>query len=175
MHAALTSWGRFTSPDWNPEVAGVGLKFLQGAGIRGLGCVEFKRDARNGRLVLIECNHRLTAATELLRAAGADLALFSYNRLLGRPTPPMEPYRLGISFWVPGVDLRAMLAYRRAGELSARAWARSVIGRQRFPVASIDDARPLAGAIARRLRRAPTSIAKRRGAGRAKHRSDPSS
>ena len=73
--------------DRNPEVAELGLRFFQGVGLRGLANVEFKRDARDGRLKLIECNHRFTAPTGLLRAAGMDLPLFVYNRLTGRPLP----------------------------------------------------------------------------------------
>ena len=107
--------------------------------------------------MLIECNHRFTAATELLRVAGADLAMFTYNRLLGRPTPPIEPYRGDVALWVPAVDLRAMLAYRRAGELTAAAWAASVVRRQRFPVASLGDPGPIAATFANKVRRAPVS------------------
>jgi len=144
--------GTFHVTDWNPEVAESGLRFLGAAGVRGLACVEFKRDARTGELVLIECNHRFTAATGLVRAAGADLALFTYNRLLGRPTLAMEPYRLGVSLWVPRTDARALLAYRRANELTAGRWLASLATLPRLPVASLRDPGPLAGTVAQKLR-----------------------
>jgi D-aspartate ligase len=144
--------GCFHATDWNPEAAELGLRFFEGVGLRGLGNVEFKRDARDGRLKLIECNHRFTAATGLLRAAGADLPLFVYNRLLERPLPQIEGYRTGLTMWYPMRDLRAFLAYRRQGELSTFAWLRSIIGRHHYPVTSASDPRP---ALVNQLRLLP--------------------
>ena len=141
--------GCFHVTDWNPEVAEVGLRFFQGVGLRGLGNVEFKRDARDGRLKLIECNHRLTAATGLLRAAGLDLPLFVYNRLLDRPLPQVERYRRGFTMWYPTRDVRAFVAYRRQGQISRLAWVRTVLRRHHLPVASLADPRP---ALAHHLR-----------------------
>ena len=62
----------------------LGLAFLRGAGVRGLANVEFKRDERDGRLKLIECNYRFTAPNEQFRRAGMDLALFVVQPA-GRP------------------------------------------------------------------------------------------
>jgi D-aspartate ligase len=134
--------GCFHVTDWNPEAAELGLRFFEGVGLRGLGNVEFKRDARDGRLKLIECNHRFTAATGLLREAGADLPLFVYNRLVGRPLPRIDGYRTGLTMWYPMRDLRALIAYRRHGEMSLFRWLRSVVGRHHYPVASISDPGP---------------------------------
>lgn len=133
--------GCFHVTDWNPEVAELGLRFFQGVGLRGLGNVEFKRDARDGRLKLIECNHRLTAATGLLRAAGLDLPLVVYNQLLDRPQPKVD-YRRGLTLWYPTRDVRAFVAYRRHDQISLRTWLRSVVRRHHLPVASLVDPRP---------------------------------
>ena len=113
QHPIWFGSGCFHATDRNPEAAELGLRFFEGVGLRGLGNVEFKRDARDGRLKLIECNHRFTAATGLLRAAGLDLPLFVYNRLTGRPLPPVDGYRPGMTMWYPMRDLRAFAAYRR--------------------------------------------------------------
>lgn len=145
--------GCFHVTDWNPEVAELGLRFLQGAGVRGLACVEFKRDVRDGRLKLIECNHRFTAATEQLRVAGADVALLTYNRLVGIEGPTIDGYRTGVGYWFPLRDARAFLEYRSQGELTFGQWARSLIRRQCFPVASLDDPLPSIAQSARRLGR----------------------
>jgi predicted ATP-grasp superfamily ATP-dependent carboligase len=135
--------GCFHATDRNPEVAELGLRFFEGVGLRGLGNVEFKRDARDGRLKLIECNHRFTAATGLMRAAGLDLPLFVYNRLTGRPLPPVDEYRPGQTMWYPMRDLRAFAAYRRHGEISLLSWLRSIMRRHHYPVASLSDPRPV--------------------------------
>ena len=141
--------GCFHATDWNPEAAEIGLRFFKGVGVRGLANVEFKRDARDGRLKLIECNHRFTAATGLLRAAGADLPLFVYNKLMDRPLPRIEGYRTDMTMWYPMRDVRAFLAYRRHGEISTLKWARSLVGSHHFPVASTSDMRP---AVAQSMR-----------------------
>lgn len=143
--------GCYHVTDWNPDVAELGLRFFQGVGVRGLACVEFKRDPRDDGLKLIECNQRLTAATELLTAAGMDLPLFTYNRLLGRPTPPVDSYRRGLHLWHPRADARAFLVYRRAGELTLGRWVASLIGPRRFGTASATDPLPAVGTVAHRV------------------------
>jgi predicted ATP-grasp superfamily ATP-dependent carboligase len=153
--------GTFHHSDWNPEVAEAGLSFFRGIGLRGLGCVEFKRDERDDRLKLIECNHRFTAADALQRACGLELGLLAYERALGRAGEPPGEYRRGVGLWFPFEDLRALLAYRRTGELSIGAWLRSLARPLRLPVASLRDPLPgLLGAL-RRIGRAAASILRR--------------
>jgi D-aspartate ligase len=144
--------GCYHVTDWHPEVAELGLRFLQEAGARGLACVEFKRDARDGSLKLIECNHRFTAANELLRAAGMDLALFAYNRLVGRTLPRVDGYRSGVYLWHPIEDIRAFRQYRRQGELTTAAWLRSLLHRPRFPLLRLEDPLPSAAGMASTFR-----------------------
>jgi predicted ATP-grasp superfamily ATP-dependent carboligase len=143
QHPIWFGSGCFHTTDWNPEAAELGLRFFEGVGLRGLGNVEFKRDERDGRLKLIECNHRFTAATGLLRAAGVDLPLFVYNKLTDRPLPPMEGYRTGMTMWYPTRDVRAFAAYRRKGEITTISWLLSIMRRHHFPVASLSDPRPV--------------------------------
>lgn len=155
--------GTYHRSDWNPEVAEMGLRFFHGIGLRGLGCVEFKRDERDGRLKLIECNHRFTAADALQRACGLNLGLLAYERALGRPGDPPGEYRRGVGLWFPVEDMRAFLAYRRRGELSLLAWLRGLAGPLRFPEGSMRDPFPSfvsalrrPGRALRRMGQAPT-------------------
>lgn len=156
--------GCYHVTDWNPEVAELGLRFFQGVGLRGLAFAEFKRDARDGQLKLIECNHRFLSIMELPIAAGFDLPLFTYNRVLGRPTPPVDWYRRGVHYWWAVADFRAFLAYRRAGELSFPRWIASLLHRQTFQIASLDDPGPLIGMFAYRLVRFARKRLRRQGA-----------
>jgi D-aspartate ligase len=135
------------------ELAELGRAFMRKVGVRGLANVEFKRDARDGRLKLIECNHRFTAPNEQFRIAGIDIALFTYCRLARRPTPVVDHYRAGVRLWHPGTDARAFLALRRRGELSLPAWLRSVARPQHFPLFRWDDPQPSLGLHAVRARR----------------------
>lgn len=145
--------GTYHLTEWNPEVAELGLRFFRGAGLRGLVNVEFKRDSRDGELKLIECNHRFTATTELLRRCGADLPLFVYNRAVGLAAPDPSSYRRGVGFWYPLRDARSFLQYRRIGELGLRDWVGSLLHPQRFPLASFEDPLPSLAALGRRGRR----------------------
>jgi predicted ATP-grasp superfamily ATP-dependent carboligase len=135
-----------------PEVAEMGLRFLRGVGMRGLGVVEFKRDPRDGVLKLIECNHRFTLGTEIVRRAGVDLGLVAYLDAVGTPPEPITSYRPGVREWSPLNDTRACLALRAAGELSAAQWVRSVLHRQHFQLWSWRDPYPSVRRAARRVR-----------------------
>ena len=153
--------GCFHETRWIPEVAELGLAFFQRVGVRGLANVEFKRDARDGELKLIECNHRFTASMALIHASGCDMALFTYNRLLGRPLPRAWPYRERHVLWCPREDVRAFRHYRRSGELSTATWMRSLVRPMHFRVASWRDPAPVVEAVAR----AAVSRARRVGRG----------
>jgi predicted ATP-grasp superfamily ATP-dependent carboligase len=136
-----------------PEARELGLRLFRNAGLRGLGNVEFKRDARDGQLKLIECNLRLTAADPMIRAGGLDLPYLLYERARGRSGPPMSPHGRATGQWHPAKDVRAFLEYHRAGELTARAWGRSLIHPMSLPLFSLTDLGPSLGNIAASPRR----------------------
>jgi D-aspartate ligase len=127
---------------WDDEVAATALRFFRGVGLRGIANVEFKRDARDGKLTLIECNYRLTAVNELLRTAGLDLALLAYNRVTGAPDPPLARVPDNLYMWYPIEDTRAFLRLRRSSRLRLFEWLRGLLHRQRFPVFRLDDPLP---------------------------------
>lgn len=155
--------------DWIPEVRDVGLRLLTYAEHAGLGNVEFKLDERDGRLKVIECNARFTAANALLAASGYDLATFVYDRVVGRPGPSLQgkPYKQGLRMWYPGRDTMAFFELRRTRGLTLGSWSRSLMHRQVFPYFRWYDPLPTLGSfvgIPRRLadfleRRAPTRAA----------------
>jgi predicted ATP-grasp superfamily ATP-dependent carboligase len=126
--------GCYHLTEWNAEVAELGLRFARAAGLRGLVNVEFKRDARDEELKLIECNPRFTAANVAVRASGIDLARLAYNRLLGLPPPPVGSFREHLGLWYPIADMRALRRYSRGGELTLKAWLRTLMHRQVLPV-----------------------------------------
>ena len=125
-----------------PELREPALKLFRHVGLRGVANVEFKRDARDGQLKLIECNARFTAANSLVAKSGLDLAWFVYARLVGLPLPEMSSYRSGVKLWDPQRDLKAYRELRRLGELSTGGWLRDIVSPQTFPVFSITDPWP---------------------------------
>jgi D-aspartate ligase len=138
---AKAGTGTLHVSDWLPEAAELGRRFLTGAGVRGHANVEVKRDVRDGRMKLIECNYRFLQGTALLQAAGFDIVGFTYNRLTGRPLPAME-YRNGVRGIFLVNDLRAFREYRRIGELTTAAYLRSLARPHHSMQLSWDDPAP---------------------------------
>jgi predicted ATP-grasp superfamily ATP-dependent carboligase len=145
--------GCYQVTTWDPEVAELGLRFFQGAKMRGIANVEFKRDSRDGTLKLIESNVRLTAANEQVRLAGIDIPLLAYSRLTNADPPELGTYRTGLGLWHPIEDLRSLPRYRRRGEWTLGAWLRSLLRRQRFPLFRLDDPGPTFHSFSVKLRR----------------------
>lgn len=125
--------GTYHMSEWQPDVAGVGLRFCRAAKLRGIANVEFKRDSRDGQLRLIECNARFTNAQEVVRKSGIDMGWLAYTRMTGMPLPAFSRPRdrVGLIFLVE--DLQALMEYRRKGELSVPQWLRSVAMHQAPP------------------------------------------
>ena len=160
QHPVHFGLGTYHLTEWNAEVAALGLDYARAAGLRGLVNVEFKRDARDGRLKLIECNARFTEVNEQVRAAGIDLALLAYNRLVGLALPPVDSFKDHVGIWFPVEDLRALREYRRDGELTTGAWLRTLAHRQtplmfwtRDPMPSVVSWRKRGSALLRRAGR----------------------
>jgi D-aspartate ligase len=150
--------GTYHVSHWDADVAELGLRLLQAIGLRGIGNVEFKRDRRDGRLKLIECNPRLTAADALLRRAGVDLPHLAYARALGGELDLVDGFRSGVRQWYPDSDFRALLAYRAAGQLTTRRWVASLAHVQHFPVFDRRDVRPSVVGAGRWIRRAARRV-----------------
>ena len=145
--------GCYQMTTWDPEVAEVGLRFFQGARMRGIANVEFKRDSRDGVLKLIESNVRLTAANEQVRLAGLDIPLLAYSRVTGTEPPELRSYRVGVPLWHPIEDVRSLLMYRRRGEVTVGSWLRSLRRRQRFALWRLDDPGPTIHSFSVKLKR----------------------
>jgi len=143
--------GTFHLTEWLPDVADLGLRLCRGLGLRGICNVEFKRDSRTGDLRLIECNARLTASDALERSAGLDLPWIAYSRAIGAPVTVPSRFADGLCQWLPVADLKALRSYRRVGELSASAWAASLVHPQSFTVFDPSDLGPTRASLVQRM------------------------
>jgi predicted ATP-grasp superfamily ATP-dependent carboligase len=149
----MTGTACYHLTDWVPEAAELGNRLFSHVGLRGLANVEFKRDERDGKLKLIECNARFTASDCLVARAGINLAAFVYCRLTGRPPPDMTHFRRGLRLWDPVRDFQAHLALRKRGELTTAQWLASVCRRQTFPYFQWTDPVPALARLTAPLRR----------------------
>lgn len=134
--------GSLEVTDDAPDVAAAGAAFFAAIGLRGLANVEFKRDARDGSLRLIECNHRFTASNELVRLAGVDLGRLAYARVAGVPLPRLDRYRTGLTLWNPMRDLRSLAGVVRRRESPMREWLPLLLRPHVLPVFRADDPIP---------------------------------
>lgn len=155
-------WGCLHETAWEPDAAELGLRFMQGAGIRGHAFVEFKRDERDGRLRLIECNPRLSAATELVRRAGVDFARLAYERAIGKDGPRFDGFRNGVHEWYPLDDTRTCFRLWREGQMSLRSWVTPLAPPLGLPIFDPMDIGPSLANARRRARRLLSARARRR-------------
>ena len=159
--------GSFEVTDHAEVVRQAGATFFATAGVRGLANVEFKRDARDGSLRLIECNHRFTASNELVRVAGIDLGWLSYARLAGAPLPPLDRYRDDVTLWNPLRDLRGLAIATRRGDARVSDWLPGLLRRHVLPVFRWDDPGPTLAYHASLLARLPAKLTAREATSRA--------
>jgi predicted ATP-grasp superfamily ATP-dependent carboligase len=107
----------------------------------GLVEVEFKRDARDGTLKLLDINPRVWGWHTLGRPAGVDFPYLLWQLMSGVPVTRRRG-TAGIR-WVRGLtDLPTSLREMRAGRLSPRAYISSLTGRTEFAVLAPDDPLP---------------------------------
>ncbi len=125
-----------------PEVAEITLALLRKVGYRGLAAAEFKRDARDGRLMLLEVNCRAVSGTQLAIDSGVDLPWLVYREQIGRPLDPVCEFTAGRSLINFAWDARE---YLRSGDRSPsgfRSWAKSVAAADSDAVISWRDPGP---------------------------------
>jgi len=143
-----------------PDVMEIGHRLLAVTGYRGTAIVEFRRDARDGALVLMEINVRTGIGEECLAHSGLNTPMIAYRDAKGIPQPvpvagPVIPTR-----WVMlETDFRAYRQLRREGRMTTRQWLTSLMRCNAYAYFALDDPRPsllhlrtwIGGALRRRL------------------------
>jgi D-aspartate ligase len=127
----------------NDEVLDAGVRFCRGVGIRGVGNPEFKRDSRDGRLKLIECNHRFSLVNELLRRAQVNTPLLAYRRATGGALPSARSFRRGVRLWYPTNDLRALRQAIAEDQTTPLRAARTLLHPMHLATLDVRDPAPL--------------------------------
>jgi len=107
------------SVELDPELARAGWRLLEALQWRGVVMIECKRDARTGRLVVIEINGRFWGSLQLAIDAGVDFPTLLVRCALGEQVSEQNAYRTGIrSRWFWGdVDHLYLRLRRSAAEL----------------------------------------------------------
>lgn len=110
------------------EVRQTGRDIVRKLAFSGVLKMDFKRDARDGRLFLLEINPRFNLWHHLATVAGLPIPAMVYNDCVnpGAPTPS-RTLRKDLVWMSTRGDLRAFFEYRRAGEMSLTAWLREAV------------------------------------------------
>jgi len=157
--------GSFQEIGDEPRVVDLGLRLLALAGHRGAAAVEFRRDPRDGRFVMLEVNVRTISGQELITRSGLDVATIAYHDATGRAPPTPAPARQ-VRWLYLGLDFRAFRDLRSRGEITTAAWLRDLARSRSFAYFAWDDPMPfivrvgqwLQRQVTRRFRRAPGNV-----------------
>lgn len=135
----------------NDEVLATTVRLFGDLGYRGFGYLEMKRDARTGRMVIIEPNvGRPTGRSATAEAGGVELVYTAYCDATGRPLPANRRQRYSGARWVDlRRDLQAATVARREGDLRLRDWVRWVRGAEAHAIWSLHDPLPFLVDVAR--------------------------
>lgn len=128
------------------ETAAAGLGLLTAIGATGINSVEFKRDARDGRLKLMEISPRYPMSMSLAAASGVDLALVHYLDVTGQHPPPGIVGRPDVRCVDVAGEIRSFRYYRRT--IGVRAWLRELRGERVYSTFAWDDPLPLLAELA---------------------------
>lgn len=126
---------------YEPEVAALGLKLLAIVGHRGPATVEFRKDSRDGRFVLMEINARTILGQEMISRSGFDVPLIAYCDATGQALPSVGApvFVRWASF---GADFRAFRALRKRGAITTLEWLTSLSRCRAFAYFAADDVWP---------------------------------
>jgi predicted ATP-grasp superfamily ATP-dependent carboligase len=140
-----------------PEVAELGRRMLRALEMTGFGCVEFRRDTRDGTLRLMEVNGRTGANTQLAITAGVDWPWLGYCYLTDASHASAPRFRRGVRLINEEWDARAFLARRGTGELGLGEWAHQLVSAEAHAIFAWDDPLPIVAAVGLMLRNAARS------------------
>ena len=139
VQAGPTSLGQWVP---NEELARQAEELFRAISYRGVMDLDYRLDLRDGRYKLVDFNPRLGAQFRLFEDdLGIDVVRAMHLDLTGRAVPRGRPAP-GRAFIVENHDPIASWQYRRAGELTLRAWRRSLTGVREAAWFAADDPVP---------------------------------
>lgn len=124
-----------------PDVEQQARMFLAALRFDGIVEIEFKRDARDGRLKLLDVNPRVWGWHTLGRRAGVDFPYLLWQMVSGTPIPTMRA-RAGVRWIRALTDVPTSARAIRDGRLTPLAYLDSLRGPIEFAVLAIDDPLP---------------------------------
>ncbi|MGM0396626.1 MAG: carboxylate--amine ligase [Bacillota bacterium] len=126
-----------------PELAEIGISFVEKIGYRGFGEIEFKMDENTGKYYLIEINTRTTTLNGLLYKAGINFTYVAYRDMIGKPLESeVVKADTGYVFQYLFEDVLAIRDYIKQGQLTTAEVVKSLFRKKVPAVWSFDDPAP---------------------------------
>jgi len=128
----------------NEEVWSLGIRLLKAIGFTGIAEVEFKKDSRTGKYLLIEVNPRHWDQHTLGTACGVNLSYLAYIDLCTPVPPPQMVQEAKSIWWMSGGGLygvlKESLRERKCGSL--RVLPTLLLGKKVFALYDWHDPKP---------------------------------
>jgi len=141
------------------EVRDLSVKLLKEFDYCGYAGVEFKLDDRDKSFKLMEINPRTVSGNQIAISAGVDFPWIGYNYLLGKQIDPASiRFTPDVRYVNEEWDFKAFLTLRKSGELSYRAWRKSIKGARARSIWASDDPGPMFTVLWRMFRAALRKI-----------------
>jgi D-aspartate ligase len=115
-------------PVIDEEIDTVCDQFLLSLGYIGICEIELKRDARDGKLLLIEVNPRYSGTGDCAKYTGVETGFLHYLDLIGQTPPPVVATNFGFRHVMLSADLAAFPKYLAQGQMGWGDWIRSLSG-----------------------------------------------
>jgi len=144
-----------------PSVREQGCRLLKSLDFRGFASVEFKRDARDGQLKLMEINARPALSQRLFRAAGINFAHLTVMDLNNHPLPKDPQYEPDVYVIHNTDELYYLRSYLRRGWSGIREFIAPYRQRRKvFMIPLWRDPKPLLYQLGRMTRKSLRRLAK---------------
>jgi predicted ATP-grasp superfamily ATP-dependent carboligase len=138
--------GCYTHYENLPEVNQLCIDALTKINYRGVANINLKKHAQTGEFYIFEVNPRFSIWTIIDTACGVNLPLIAYKDALNLPTENLKPHGNPQRWLYFSFDFKAMLGYRKCGEITFWDWLKSYFsykGKIEFHVFAWDDPIPL--------------------------------
>ena len=119
-------------PVVDEEIDQICNKFLLAIGFIGICEIELKRDTRDGRVLLIEVNPRVSGTGDCSRYAGVETGYCHYLDLIGQTPAPVQAVHFDFQHMMLVNDLTAFPIYLEKGLVGWWEYFQSLRGTMKF-------------------------------------------
>lgn len=150
---ALTGMSTYLEMAHDDALAALGHRVVARIPLKGVFKIDFKRDAINGRIYVLEVNARYNLWHHVAARNGVNLPQVAYNYLVHGAHPASVRYRTAYRWLCLRLDWRSYRQLASRGELTLGAWLASLLGsRKVHDLFSWTDPIPFLRAVSDRVR-----------------------